>query len=136
MEILERGPHRAHKIQESLLPSELLFFEGFSLGARVPPAHMVGGQSLGIFPNPVLENQRLEVAPGNTLLLYTDGVTEARNEQGEFFELEGFLAALPDLMDNSTQGPCAHLIQTLLDYHGTAPQAADILKQLDSSVSP
>ena len=34
-------------------------------------------------------------APGDTLLLYTDGTTEARDKAGRFFDLSGFLAGRP-----------------------------------------
>ncbi len=90
------------------------------------PVSLGRGQTLGIFPNPVLETKSLPVASGSTLLLYTDGVTEARNGQGEFFELDGLQAALPALVEASAQGLCDGLVQTLLDYHGVAPQEDDI----------
>jgi len=85
-----------------------------------------GGQLVGIFPNPVLETKTLTLNPGSTLLLYTDGVTEARNEQGEFFEDDGLKALVPQLLDRSAQGVCDALVEILTDYQGAAPQADDI----------
>jgi sigma-B regulation protein RsbU (phosphoserine phosphatase) len=84
------------------------------------------GQLMGIFPNPILETQTLSLPPGSTLLIYTDGVTEARNEREEFFGDEGLIAAVPGLLDKSAQGICDALIEILTNYHGEAPQADDI----------
>ncbi len=43
------------------------------------------GSLLGVFPDPVLVNQQLVLRPGDAVVLYTDGVIEARNENGEEF---------------------------------------------------
>lgn len=85
-----------------------------------------GGQLMGIFPNPILETQTLSLPPGSTLLIYTDGVTEARNEDEEFFGEEGLIAAVPGLLNKTAQEICDSLIHILTDYHGAAPQADDI----------
>jgi sigma-B regulation protein RsbU (phosphoserine phosphatase) len=84
------------------------------------------GQLLGIFPNPVLETRTIPVPKGSTLLLYTDGVTEARNEEGDFFDEEGLIRGMPPLLNQSAQGICDALVGILTDYHGEAPQADDI----------
>jgi len=49
-EILERELLQAREIQESMLPRELPIFEGFDLGARMLPAHMVGGDFFDVIP--------------------------------------------------------------------------------------
>ena len=53
------------------------------------------GRLLGCLPNPGLADVRLLLAPGELLLLYTDGVTEARraNEQFSDTRLRALLAA-------------------------------------------
>ena len=43
------------------------------------------GRVLGVFPDAELQDTRLRLMPGETLVLYTDGVTEARSPDGEFF---------------------------------------------------
>ncbi|GAA2016830.1 PP2C family protein-serine/threonine phosphatase [Catenulispora yoronensis] len=53
-------------------------------------------------------------APGDTLLLYTDGTTEARDKTGRFFDLSGFLASRPtsspaDLTAQILTGLAAHV---------------------------
>jgi serine phosphatase RsbU (regulator of sigma subunit) len=44
-----------------------------------------GGVVLGIMPDSTYSEQRVELAPGDVLIAYSDGVSEATNEQGEFF---------------------------------------------------
>ncbi len=39
---------------------------------------LVGGQLVGVLPQPVFTRAELRLAPGDTVLLYTDGLTEAR----------------------------------------------------------
>lgn len=48
---------------------------------RVESVH-IGGMLVGVLPEPVFDEARLRLAPGDTLLLYSDGVTEARGGPG------------------------------------------------------
>jgi serine phosphatase RsbU (regulator of sigma subunit) len=49
--------------------------------------HMMprGGRAIGWFPNNPLQSIELRFEPGDIMVYYTDGVTEAQNTQGEFF---------------------------------------------------
>jgi PAS domain S-box-containing protein len=51
------------------------------------PVEEVGcsGRVLGVFDDAELGDSSLRLMPGETLVLYTDGVTEARSPDGEFF---------------------------------------------------
>jgi serine phosphatase RsbU (regulator of sigma subunit) len=40
---------------------------------------------LGVFPEAELRDTSLRLMPGEALVLYTDGVTEARSPDGDFF---------------------------------------------------
>ena len=51
------------------------------------------GRALGVFDDANLTDQEAHLAPGDALLLYTDGVTEARAPDGTFFG-EARLASL------------------------------------------
>ena len=42
-----------------------------------------GGMLLGIYPDPELVDQRLELLPGDALVLFTDGLTERRNPEDD-----------------------------------------------------
>jgi sigma-B regulation protein RsbU (phosphoserine phosphatase) len=45
----------------------------------------VTGTVVGLLPAAVYEERQIQLAPGDVLLAYTDGVTEAENEFGEMF---------------------------------------------------
>lgn len=51
------------------------------------------GMALGLFPNPTLRDHKLSLGPGDALVLYTDGVTEARQDGLEFGS-EGLMEAV------------------------------------------
>lgn len=51
-----------------------------------------GGVPLGVLPRLTVGESRLHLAPGDTLLMYTDGLTEPRDADGRMFE-DGPLAA-------------------------------------------
>jgi phosphoserine phosphatase RsbU/P len=52
------------------------------------------GLCLGMFAEEVYTLERREIGPGSVLCLYTDGITEARNEKGEEFGEERLIELL------------------------------------------
>jgi serine phosphatase RsbU (regulator of sigma subunit) len=44
-----------------------------------------GGPALGLLPTANYSEQTVQLSEGEVLLVYSDGVTEARNEEGDFF---------------------------------------------------
>ena len=48
---------------------------------------------LGVFPENVYEQAELALAPGDRLVFYTDGITEARNPEGDEYGEERLAAA-------------------------------------------
>ena len=84
------------------------------------------GQPLGILPDPELDEQTVTIPPGGALLLYTDGVTEARDEQGCFFEVERLQEAVRANYQDGAQALCDHLLQLVTAYQGRAPQDDDL----------
>ncbi len=68
------------------------------------------GAVLGLFDQTTYEEQSVSLEPGDLLVLYTDGVTEARDPSGTFFDEESLVRTL-----NGT----AHLpAQTIADRLG------------------
>ena len=54
------------------------------------------GRALGVFPDAELDDTHIRLMTGETLVFYTDGVTEARDQEGGFFgeeRLRRFLGA-------------------------------------------
>ena len=62
---------------------------------QAQPLTVTDGLALGCLPDVPYEERRLPLAPGDLLLLYTDGLTEARAADGSFLGLEGLAALLP-----------------------------------------
>jgi sigma-B regulation protein RsbU (phosphoserine phosphatase) len=68
----------------------------------------------------------VRLAPGETLFLYTDGITEAMNEQGELFGDERLEAALQHCTNLEPRDFVDAVLADLRGYVGTAPPADDI----------
>jgi len=70
--------------------------------------------------------ESVQMAPGDLLVLYTDGVTEAENAQLEMFELE----RLKKVIHASHTLPSKDIIQEILNavrtFSGDQPQSDDI----------
>lgn len=52
------------------------------------------GHLLGAMPRMEFDEHSLHVAPGDTLFVYTDGLTDRRNEAGDFYSLDRIAALL------------------------------------------
>lgn len=76
-------------------------------GGPVKRLDQVGGIPLGVMDDGVFENGKIMLEPGQTLVMYTDGITEAMNPQREMFGTAGIEQALhlcsgePDCVINS-----------------------------------
>jgi phosphoserine phosphatase RsbU/P len=85
------------------------------------------GVILGAFRRISLVDCVIQLGPGDTLILYTDGVTEARNRAGELFGDERLLDAA---VAGGRGGDAAAVSRTILDavteFTGGAPQADDL----------
>ncbi|MER5425992.1 PP2C family protein-serine/threonine phosphatase, partial [Streptosporangium roseum] len=77
----------------------------------VEVVHPAGGLLVGLMDNPAFATARVRLAPGDGLLLYTDGLTEARMPGGHMFGDERLLdlaaglagARAPDMADAITR---------------------------------
>ena len=81
---------------------------------------------LGIAPGHEYRNGEVQLAPGDALFLYTDGITEAQNANDEEFGEERLDAKLVSL----GQVPAREIVTTVVDevhaFAGDAPQSDDI----------
>jgi sigma-B regulation protein RsbU (phosphoserine phosphatase) len=80
------------------------------------------GLGVGLDPGPLfeksLQQERIKLKRGDTLLLYTDGVTDARNRDGEEFgekRLETTLLAVKDQISIDIKKHIIHSIYTFFD---------------------
>lgn len=85
------------------------------------------GQPLGIFSDPDIDEQLLQLSPGDTLLLFTDGLTDSFDEQGRAFGLNRLCESLGVCCSVTAQSVCDRLVDQVLDHQRHAPQHDDIL---------
>lgn len=85
-----------------------------------------GAPALGILPKVSFKQQKAVVRSGDVLLVYSDGVVEARNEQGTFFGEERLLGLLPMLRKKSAQESGDALVRAVDDFVGDAPRNDDL----------
>ncbi len=84
------------------------------------------GMALGVVPGIALDEQSLEVEAGDVLVLYTDGVTEARNEAGEEFGLEGLERCVIDNLGGSVDDIVREVKNALRAHVGDEPPFDDM----------
>ena len=84
------------------------------------------GQLMGILDDLVLDEQIISCPPGGTILLYTDGVIDARHSNGESFGMERLLDVTRKIHPNSAQDQCDQLWQILCDYQSKDAQEDDV----------
>jgi sigma-B regulation protein RsbU (phosphoserine phosphatase) len=96
----------------------------------VEPTPQVGGFMLGMFPETVYESTTVDLGPGDSLVLYTDGVTEAVNPTDEQYEEERLEATLRHLSTNGATATAEQLVAgvatDVAQFASGAPQADDI----------
>lgn len=83
------------------------------------------GPAVGILPEARYRYAYTRLQPGDTLYAYTDGVTEARAEDGGFFGEERLLPLLQHHRDDATM-LLSSISQALAAYIGNAGQFDDI----------
>jgi len=101
----------------------------FILPAANPEAHTAyirTGAPLGIFGDLQWEQSCAQVAAGDALLLYTDGVVEAQNMAEEFYEYDRLLAIGKTNLSRSAQELHTAILSDVKTFVGAAPQFDDI----------
>ena len=84
------------------------------------------GILLGAMEDCTFAMKRLVLAPGESLLLYSDGVTEAMDEQENLYSDERLLEFLDDLGNRPPRETVEAVMGSVLSFAGKAPQADDI----------
>ncbi len=84
------------------------------------------GMSLGLWEPITIDEQEVRLPRGSTLLLYTDGMTDCRNPNGEAFSLERIQSQLGTTSGMSAQWVCDQMLNTLKDYQNGAKQDDDV----------
>ena len=81
---------------------------------------------LGGLKNMKYKDDSFVLKPGDTIFIYTDGVTEATNASGERFYNDRLLDALNEVKDRSPEEMVTHMKERVDAFVGTAPQFDDL----------
>ncbi|MDE0309273.1 MAG: SpoIIE family protein phosphatase [Acidiferrobacterales bacterium] len=90
------------------------------------PLDLTAGMVLGMFDNLNFEEDSLFLPPKSRLVMITDGITEAFNENSEAFGDDRLLEVASSLPDRGAGDDVKHIITAVDKFVGTAPQFDDI----------
>jgi serine phosphatase RsbU (regulator of sigma subunit) len=85
-----------------------------------------GGVVLGLFDNAKYEVETVQLEPGDTIVVFSDGVSEARNHADEELGRERLVTALGSVRDISSEATLEKLLAAVRDFTAGAPQADDV----------
>lgn len=84
------------------------------------------GMLLGAFQEVYLQEREIEIAAGDFLIFFSDGITEARDATGGFFGDEGLREVLIAQEWHSAQQLLQAIVEAVNEFVGDHPQADDL----------
>jgi serine phosphatase RsbU (regulator of sigma subunit) len=84
------------------------------------------GMPLGIAEDATWERATIQFDPGDRLVLYTDGITDAENSHGEFFGVKRFENVVRSSASRSAEETSQAIIANVEEFAGGAKQFDDI----------
>jgi serine phosphatase RsbU (regulator of sigma subunit) len=97
------------------------------------------GIPIGIDEGAIWECQYINIHPGDVLVLYTDGVTEAQNPTGDFFDEDLLIDAVQTHLGLPAHEIQASILDSLQNFVGDFSQSDDITLMIltrDNQLSP
>ncbi len=100
-------------------PPLLMHADGVTLSAVKPqgPNEKVE-PALGLFPDTAFHSRHATIAPGDMLVLYTDGITESENDEGDIFDEAGIETALREQAHESVADCLEQVVLDAQDFTG------------------
>ena len=95
------------------------------LESATPLAHVIEGLPLGLIDGTDYVQVAVRLEPDDLLILYTDGIAEARNPDGEMLGRDGLLAMAQSLSIDEPEQMAERLIARLQEFGGTTPPYDD-----------
>ncbi|HSF83148.1 MAG TPA: PP2C family protein-serine/threonine phosphatase [Anaerolineales bacterium] len=89
-------------------------------------ALMATGMPIGIDGDASWTQATIQIEPGDSLILYTDGIPDAQSQEGEFFKERQLIAAAQKWIGYSAQELLKGILEEVQEFVGTAPQFDDI----------
>jgi sigma-B regulation protein RsbU (phosphoserine phosphatase) len=84
------------------------------------------GLVIGVLPDVDFEEKSMDLCSGDKLVLYTDGVVETQNLQGDFFDLDRLCASLSAHRQLAPEALVKQVLDDVCAFAGPAPQRDDI----------
>lgn len=84
------------------------------------------GTLVGIFDEITWEEKQITLNPGDVLVLYTDGITEAQDESGEFYGTDRFYEALESEFTTSAESYLNSILENIQAFTGSSPRLDDV----------
>lgn len=84
------------------------------------------GMALGVMEDASWQQKIVKFSPGDVLLLYTDGITEAENSYGNFYGEQRILEVLRARREQSAQAIQNALLEDVRKFTGKSPKTDDI----------
>lgn len=97
-----------------------------SNGQSKPIALSRTGMPIGIEADASWERRSLKFSSGDKLILYTDGVTEAQNDEGELFDDRALVEAIIENRNESAFDLQVNILNKVKGFMQNAPQYDDI----------
>jgi len=105
---------------------------------RTPPIE--GGSLLGLIDGGEFPETRLQLAPGEALVAFSDGVSEALDPSEQLFTIERLAAALAGRPHASAKQVCDTVLEAVEAFVAGAPQSDDltllVLRRADTAAAP
>ena len=90
------------------------------------PLARTGGLALGLIPDTEYEEASIDLQAGDTVFLYTDGITEAFNNAGDAFSALRLKNTLSRACSLSVESLCRHVIDDIRDHTQGCAQSDDL----------
>ncbi len=87
---------------------------------------LTGGIALGLIPDLDYNNKSVTLAPGDLIVMYTDGVTEAFDEEGNQFGTQRLQEVFAGAEPTDVQAANRSVFEAVEKFAGDTPQSDDI----------
>lgn len=98
----------------------------FRAGGGPPETLDAEGRFLGMWPNLQLEERQTDLRPGDLLVTYSDGVTDAVNLTNDSYGDERLIALVQSQRQAPVKVVCSAIFSDVFEFRGNAPAFDDI----------
>jgi sigma-B regulation protein RsbU (phosphoserine phosphatase) len=95
-------------------------------GAQGATSLKSGGMPVGFFDYAVYSDEEMQLSPGDILVIYSDGVTEALNVAGDEFGEERLVKVISEHQGASASDILDRLVEAVQEFAQGAPQHDDV----------